>query len=116
MQIVTFRPGLTGHRLYLVITRAYSRLSDRLLPLRHAPAEGPWIRNRSGHQAFRARAFRAKDGTWRGQVTFRTGWHAAEYRYGTLNTAAGHYRRRRDAFRAASLLAGQMATLRCRFN
>jgi hypothetical protein len=49
-------------------------------------------------------------------VTVRTGWHAAEYRYGTLNAAAGHYRRRRDAFRAASLLAGQMATLRCRFN
>lgn len=116
MQIVTFRPGLTGHRLYLACFDALSRLSDRLLPLRHAPAEGPWIRNRSGHQAFRARAFRAKDGSWRCQVTVRTGWHAAEYRYGTLNAAAGHYRRRRDAFRAASLLAGQMATLRCRFN
>ncbi|WP_176227917.1 hypothetical protein [Cedecea sp. NFIX57] len=49
-------------------------------------------------------------------MTFRSGWHAAEYRYGTLNAAIRHYRRRRDAFRAASLLAAQMATLRCRFN
>lgn len=116
MQIVTFRPGLTGRHLYLVLSWAYSRLSDQLLPQWHAPAEGPWIPNCSGHQAYRARAFRAKDGSWRCQVTVRTGWHAAEYRYGTLNAAAGHYRRRRDAFRAASLLAGQMATLRCRFN
>jgi hypothetical protein len=116
VQILTLRPGLTGHRLYLALSGAYSRLSDWLLPLRHAPAEGPWIRNRSGHQAFRARAFRTVDGVWRGQVTIRTGWHAAEYRYGTLNAAAGHYRRRQDAFRSACLLAGQMATLRCRFN